>query len=143
MAQLFGYTLNYNLGVRVNQLVGSFADYIGQMNCIGPKDVVIIASMPPYSKEGVQIAKFAKKRQAKISLFTDSLHCPVYQYADDVILCANTALLYTSSPASMVASFRLLMHLRLLDEQQEATNRMARINEQELKYQEGVNLPDL
>lgn len=135
LAQMFGYLLNYNLGVRINHLVGSFADYIGQMNCIGPRDVVLIASLPPYSKDGVQVARFAQGQGAKVSLFTDSLRSPVFPYSDDVVLCANASLLYTSSYASLMASFKILMDLRLLGRQQEAMKRMELLNEQELQYQ--------
>lgn len=142
IAQMFGYLLNYNLGVRINHLVGSFADYIGQMHCIGPKDVVLIASLPPYSKEGVQIARFAQGQGAKVTLFTDSPRSPVFPHADDVVLCANASLLYTSSYASLMASFKILMDLRLLGRQQEAMKRMELLNEQELHHQEGANPPE-
>ena len=136
IAQMFGYLLNYNFGKRVVHLVGSFADYVGQMNCMGPGDCLIIASLPPYSKEGVQVARFARERKVHVALFTDSPRSPVFPYSDEVILCSNASLLYTSSYASLVSSFKVLMDLRLLSRQDKSMKRMKLLNEQELQSQE-------
>lgn len=142
IAQMFGYLLNYNFGKKVVHLVGSFADYVGQMNCLGPKDVVIIASLPPYSKEGEQVAKFARQKHANVSLFTDSPRSPVFPYSNEVIMCSNASLLYTSSYASLISSFKVLMDLRLLSRQTESMKRMKFLNEQELQYQDTISSLD-
>jgi len=139
IAQMFGYLLNYNFGKKVVHLVGSFADYVGQMNCLSSRDILIIASLPPYSKEGVQVAKFAREKHVNVSLFTDSPRSPVFPYSSEVIMCSNASLLYTSSYASLISSFKVLMDLRLLGQQNESMKRMKFLNEQELQYQERLN----
>ena len=109
------------------------ADYIARLNLIEARDVLIIASLPPYTREDTQIARFARERGVKIYLFTDSPRCPVYPLSDEVILCSSTSLLYTNSYTGLITSFKVIMDMWLLSNQNESEARMKTLTDLELQ----------
>jgi DNA-binding MurR/RpiR family transcriptional regulator len=133
IVELYGFLLTSNFGKQVVPLVGSIADYIGKLNYITKNDILIMVTVPPYSRENSQIAHLAKKKGVRICLFTDSPRCPVYPLSDDVIMYSNASLLYTNSYVGLISSFKVLMDLWLLSKRNESMARMKELTELELQ----------
>ncbi len=133
IAELYVLLLTSNFWKQVITINGSIADYIARLNLIEARDVLIIASLPPYTREDTQIARFARERGVKIYLFTDSPRCPVYPLSDEVILCSSTSLLYTNSYTGLITSFKVIMDMWLLSNQNESEARMKTLTDLELQ----------
>jgi DNA-binding MurR/RpiR family transcriptional regulator len=129
IVELYAFLLASNLWRPVPTLTGAVSDYVARLNLVREGDALLVASLPPYSREDRQIARFAKERRAKVYLFTDSPRCPVYPLSDEVLLASSTSLLYTNSYTGLIASFKVLMDMWLLANQKEAAARMKALTE--------------
>nr|MBE6544766.1 MurR/RpiR family transcriptional regulator [Oscillospiraceae bacterium] len=82
--------LSYNLSLifdNVKLVVPtSSAEVFEQMYSIGEKDTVIAFSFPRYSSKMINGIRFAKQKNAKIVVFTDSDVSPLVEYADSVLI---------------------------------------------------------
>ena len=141
VVELFAFLLTSNLSKEALVLTGSVGDYVARLNLVGAKDVLVAVSLPPYSREGAQIARFARERGARIHLFTDSPRCPVYPLSDEVMMCSSTSLLYTNSYTGLLAGFKVLMDMWLLGDQKEASARMKALTDLELQGYEELAAP--
>ena len=143
IAELYGFLLASNFPKPVVPLHGSVSDYVARLDLVGGRDVVLVASLPPYSREDSQICRFARRRGARILLFTDSPRCPVYPVSDETLMCSSTSLLYTNSYTGLVTGFKVLMDMWLLGDQERASARMKALTETERQgYQELAGLDD-
>lgn len=143
IAELYGFLLTSNFPKPVILLAGSVSDYVARLNLIGGRDVLVVASLPPYSREDSQISRFARRRGARILLFTDSPRCPVYPLSEESIMASSTTLLYTNSYTGLIASFKVLMDMWLLGNQAESSAHMEALTEIERQgYQELAGLDD-
>ena len=133
IVELYGFLLTSNFWKSTVPVTGSVADYIGRLNLAGARDALIIASLPPYSREDTQIARFARERGVKVYLFTDSPRCPVYPLSEEVMLCSSTSLVYTNSYTGLIASFKVMMDMWLLANQNESQARMKALTDIELQ----------
>lgn len=134
---LYGFLLTANSGKQVVTLSGSVADYIQKLSLFTERDALIVATLPIYAREDIQIARLARKRGGQVYLFTDSPRCPVYSLADQTVLCGNTSLHYTNSYLGLIAAFKVLMDMWLLRDKSGITDRMKAVTELELEcYQE-------
>jgi DNA-binding MurR/RpiR family transcriptional regulator len=129
---LYGFLLTSNCAKQVVSLSGSIADYIQKLSLFTERDALIVATIPIYAREDVQIARLARKRGGRVYLFTDSPRCPVYPLADQTILCGNTSLLYTNSYVGLIAAFKVLMDLWVLRDGAGLTDRMQAVTQLEL-----------
>lgn len=82
--------LSYNLSLifdNVKLVVPtSSAEVFEQMYSIGEEDTVIAFSFPRYSSKMINGIRFAKQKNAKIVVFTDSDVSPLVEYADSVLI---------------------------------------------------------
>jgi DNA-binding MurR/RpiR family transcriptional regulator len=121
---LYGFLLTSNAAKQVVTLSGSIADYIQKLSLFTERDALLVATIPIYAREDIQIARLARKRGGKVYLFTDSARCPVYPLADQTVLCGNTSLQYTNSYVGLIAAFKVLMDMWLLRDGGGLTGRM-------------------
>lgn len=134
---LYGFLLTSNCAKQVVTLSGSIADYIQELSLVTGRDALIVATIPIYAREDIQIARLVRKRGGKVYLFTDTPRCPVYPLADQTILCGNTSLHYTNSYVGLIAAFKVLMDMWLLRDGGDLAGRMKAVTELELaSYQE-------
>jgi len=109
VAELYGFLLMSNPGKQIVTITGSVPDYIGTLHPFTERDVMIIASLPPYAREEGQVAEFVRSRNGKVYLFTDSPKSPAYPLATNTIVCGNRSLLYTNSYVGLISSFKVLL----------------------------------
>jgi DNA-binding MurR/RpiR family transcriptional regulator len=129
VAELYGFLLMSNPGKLIFTISGSVPDYIGTLNQFTDRDVMIIASLPPYAREEGQVAEFVKSRNGRIYLFTDSPKSPAYPFAASTILCGNRSLLYTNSYVGLISSFKVLLDAWVLSDRNLFMKRMKPLTE--------------
>lgn len=132
VVKLFEFLFSANLKTNFTALVGSLSDYNPWLYSFGKQDVLIVVTMPPYSREASHVADIAKSKGGKVFLFTDSPRCPVYAFADQTILCANTTLNFTNSFIGTITTLQTIMNLLLLDNRDAAVKRMKILESQEI-----------
>jgi DNA-binding MurR/RpiR family transcriptional regulator len=85
--------LSYNLSLifdNVKLVVPtSSAEVFEQMYSIGEEDAMIAFSFPRYSTKMINGIKFAKRKDAKIVVFTDSDVSPLVEFADCVLIAQS------------------------------------------------------
>jgi DNA-binding MurR/RpiR family transcriptional regulator len=138
IVELYGFLLTSNLGKPAIVITGSVGDFVGRLDLVGAGDVLVVASLPPYSREDLQVARLARERGAPVFLFTDSPRCPVFPLSDEVMACSSTSLLYTNSYTGLIASFKVLTDMWLLGSQKESSARMKALTDMELQGYEDL-----
>ena len=85
--------LSYNLSLifdNVKLVVPtSSAEVFEQMYSVGEEDVVIAFSFPRYSSKMVNGIKFARNKDAKVIVFTDSEVSPIAEYAHSLLIAQS------------------------------------------------------
>jgi DNA-binding MurR/RpiR family transcriptional regulator len=134
--EIFEYALVSMQVYDVVPVTGSISDYNPRLHSMGPEDSLFVMTMPPYSLEAIQIANFAKKRDTKVFLFSDSPACPIYPLATAAIRCENNSLLLTNSYVGMVAIIQVFVNMILLGSKDNLLAGMQEVKEDErLGYQ--------
>lgn len=87
-------------------VAGNPAEFARQVANLGPKDVVVAFAFEPYSRETLDAAAYAKKRQVRILAFTDRLDAPLARLADHTLVVAGENLLFSHS----LAAFAVVAH---------------------------------
>ena len=96
LAQILAYELR-QVAVRAQSLAGGPMRFVEMLALAGARDVAVGFSFPPYSRETIDAAAFAKKRGMKVIAFTDARTSPMTFHADQVIVVQTKNMLYTNS----------------------------------------------
>ena len=62
-----------------------------------PKDLLIVFSFPPYSRQTVEAAEQAKKQGSLVISFTDRQTAPVIEYSEHFLIAKTDNILFTNS----------------------------------------------
>ena len=68
-----------------------------QIILMSPKDLLIIFSFPPYSRQTVEAAKQAKELGVPIISFTDKKTAPIVEYCEHYLIAKTDNILFTNS----------------------------------------------
>ncbi len=79
------------------------SDYSTQVANLGPGDLLVAASFPPYSRETVDAMAFARQNGVKVLAFSDRADSPLALYADLLIPVPSEDLLYSHSLTTFAA----------------------------------------
>ncbi len=79
------------------------SDYATQVANLGPGDLLVASSFPPYSRETVDAMAFARENGVKILAFSDRKDSPLALYADLLIPVPSEDLLYSHSLTTFAA----------------------------------------
>ena len=96
MAGLLAKALRY-LDLKVHDLIEGMGDHLDQIAMIGPKDLAIIISLPRYTAQVVDAAKYLHKAGVPVVLITDTGLSPAHPYADLSFHCTMTSSYYFPS----------------------------------------------
>lgn len=102
MAGLFAKMLRY-LNFKVYDLINGVGDLFDQISMIRKNDLVIIISLPRYTAQVVEIAKYLHQEGIPIVLITDTGLSPVHPYADLCFHCVMTSGSYFPSFTACLA----------------------------------------
>jgi DNA-binding MurR/RpiR family transcriptional regulator len=103
MAQHLAYLLTVTGLVTV---AGNPAEFGRQVVNLGPRDVLVAISFPPYSVETVEVVGHARQRKIPVVAITDRLDSPVAAHATHVLPVPGENLLFSHS----LAGFNVLIH---------------------------------
>jgi DNA-binding MurR/RpiR family transcriptional regulator len=73
------------------------SSFMEQMLYLNENDLVIALSFPPYSKETVEAAKYAKEKKVKVISLTDKNASPISFHSDVHLTIKTENMLYTNS----------------------------------------------
>ncbi len=79
------------------------SDYATQVANLGPGDLLVAASFPPYSRESVDAMAFARQNGVRVLAFSDRADSPLALYSDLLIPVPSEDLLYSHSLTTFAA----------------------------------------
>lgn len=96
LSQIFAYELN-QVAVNARSLSSGPTRFVELLGLATKGDVVVGFSFPPYSRETIEAAAFARKQGAFVVAFTDTLTSPITFHARRVFVVRSKNMLYTNS----------------------------------------------
>ena len=100
LAGVLAYQLN-QVAVDAKSFTHDHTTFMEQVLFLNNDDLIIALSFPPYSKETVDTAKFAKERGVKVVSITNKDASPITFYSDAVLVVKSKNLLFTNSFAAI------------------------------------------
>jgi DNA-binding MurR/RpiR family transcriptional regulator len=79
------------------------SDFSNQVANLGPRDLLVAISFPPYSRETVDAAQFAKQNGTPVLAFSDRKESPLAPHADILVPVPSEDLLFSFSLTSFAA----------------------------------------
>jgi DNA-binding MurR/RpiR family transcriptional regulator len=102
----------------------SFPEQIILMN---PKDILIVFSFPPYSKQTVEAAALARESNLTVISFADKKTAPVAEYSEHVLVAKTDNILFTNSLGSIAVLMNALVTDLALSEENKVITGLERI----------------
>lgn len=96
MARTLAYSLN-QVAVKATPFVHDSETFIGQLPFLGPSDLLIAFSFPPYSRETVELVRAASAKRVRVVGITDRLTSPVSFHSAAVLPIRSQNRLFTNS----------------------------------------------
>jgi DNA-binding MurR/RpiR family transcriptional regulator len=103
----------------------SFPEQIILMN---PKDLLIVFSFPPYSKQTVEAAELAKASNITVISFADKKTAPVAEFSEHVLVAKTDNILFTNSLGSIAVLMNALVTDLALSEENEVIAGLKKID---------------
>ncbi len=100
MSQILAYSLN-QVAIRAAAFVHDYETFVEQLAFATPRDLLIVFSFPPYSKETVDLAKAAADRGIPVIALTDRVTSPASLLASRSISISSQNMLFTNSFAAI------------------------------------------
>ncbi|MFZ5947180.1 MAG: MurR/RpiR family transcriptional regulator [Stygiobacter sp.] len=101
LANLTAYLLR-RIGYRAFSLNESGLKFTEQLVTIDKKDLVIAFSLPPYSKETIDAAIYARKQRAHLIAITNSASAPIVQYSDVYLIAKTESRAFSNSLSPII-----------------------------------------
>ena len=100
LAQVLSYELN-QVGVESQALESGTLRFVEHLALARRGDVIASFSFPPYSKETIDAAKYARKRGLTVVTVTDKLTSPITFHANHVLAVRTENMLHTNSVSAI------------------------------------------
>ncbi len=100
LAQILAYQLN-QVGINSQNFNHNYASFMEQVLYLSKKDLLILLSFPPYSKETIDTAKFAKERQVSVISISNKEAAPITHFSDYNLAVKSENMLFTNSFAAI------------------------------------------
>ncbi len=100
LAEILAYQLT-QVGVSSNVLNHTHTLFNENILFLNPKDLLIVFSFPPYSKETIEAAEFANKRKIDVIAITNQHASPVTFFTKANLIVKSENMLYTNSFAAI------------------------------------------
>jgi len=94
--QVLAYLLN-QVAIPAHFFLHNTATFIEQVTFLKAKDLLITFSFPPYSKETIDAARLAKKRNIPVLGICDRETAPISLYANELLIIETKNVLFTNS----------------------------------------------
>jgi DNA-binding MurR/RpiR family transcriptional regulator len=96
MSRILAYSLN-QVAIKATPFVHDYETFVEQLVFVGPSDLLIAFSFPPYSRETVDAVKLAKENGVPVVAITDRVTSPITFYSEKVVPIRSQNLLFTNS----------------------------------------------
>jgi DNA-binding MurR/RpiR family transcriptional regulator len=100
LAEILSYQLT-QVGVDASVLKHTHTLFHEQILFLEKEDLLICFSFPPYSKETVDVAKFADKKNIDVISITNKATAPIASYSKAVLTVKSENMLFTNSFAAI------------------------------------------
>lgn len=100
LAQILAYQLS-QVGIDAKALHQGSASFLEQLLFLGPNDLLIALSYPPYSRETIETAKVASERNLRVIAITNSPASPITFYSTLNLVARSENVLFTNSFAAI------------------------------------------
>jgi DNA-binding MurR/RpiR family transcriptional regulator len=100
LSEILAYQLT-QVGIDSSVLKHTHTLFHEQILYMDHKDLLVTFSFPPYSKETVEAAKFAKERGIKIISFTNKATSPITFFSNQALIIKSENMLFTNSFAAI------------------------------------------
>ena len=100
LAEILAYQLT-QVGISSSTLQHSHTLFNEQILFLNPKDLLIVFSFPPYSKETIEAAEYASKRKIDVISVTNKHASPVTFFTKANLIVKSENMLYTNSFAAI------------------------------------------
>ncbi|MFC2088040.1 MurR/RpiR family transcriptional regulator [Calditrichota bacterium] len=96
LSQMLAYQLN-QVGVDAYAMKHDYVTFLEQLLFVKPADMIIAFSFPPYSKETIDAAEFARKKKVKVFSITNRNASPITFFSDHNLVVTSKNMLFTNS----------------------------------------------
>lgn len=100
LSEILAYQLT-QVGISSSVLQHSHTLFNEHILFLNPKDILIVFSFPPYSKETIEAAEYASKRKIDVISITNKHASPVTFYSKANLIVKSENMLYTNSFAAI------------------------------------------
>lgn len=100
LAEILSYQLT-QVGVDASVLKHTHTLFLEQILFLEREDLLICFSFPPYSKETVDVAKFAESKNIDVISITNKATAPIASYSSAVLTVKSENMLFTNSFAAI------------------------------------------
>jgi DNA-binding MurR/RpiR family transcriptional regulator len=96
LAEVLAYELN-QVGLSAQPLTSGRMRFVEHLAMAIRDDVVVAFSFPPYSRETIDAARYARKRGCPVVAITDKLTSPISFHSTQVLAVQTENMLHTNS----------------------------------------------
>jgi DNA-binding MurR/RpiR family transcriptional regulator len=100
LAEVMSYELN-QVGLDAQPLTSGRMRFVEHLALAGRDDVVVAFSFPPYSRETIDAARYARKRGCAVISITDKLTSPISFHSSHVLAVQTENMLHTNSVSAI------------------------------------------
>jgi DNA-binding MurR/RpiR family transcriptional regulator len=100
VAEILSYQLT-QVGIDASVLKHTHTLFLEQVLYMNKKDLLICFSFPPYSRETIDVAKYAKEKGIKVISVTNKPTAPITSYSEEVLTVKSENMLFTNSFAAI------------------------------------------
>jgi DNA-binding MurR/RpiR family transcriptional regulator len=100
MAQILAYQLN-QIGIEATPLRHGSTSFAEQLLFFRKKDLVVVFSFPPYSKETIELAKLCHSHRIRVAAITNRSTAPITFYANLSLIVKSENMLFMNSFAAI------------------------------------------
>ncbi|MBP1683318.1 MAG: Transcriptional regulator, partial [Ignavibacteriaceae bacterium] len=100
LAEILAYQLT-QVGIKSAVLLHTHTLFHEQILFLSSKDLLVLFSFPPYSKETIEVAKFANERRIDVIAITNVPASPITKYSKANLIVESGNMLFTNSFAAI------------------------------------------
>jgi DNA-binding MurR/RpiR family transcriptional regulator len=100
LAEILAYQLT-QVGIDSTVLKHTHTLFHEQILYLNSKDLLVLFSFPPYSKETIEVARFAKEKKIVVIAITNEPASPITQYSKANLIVESRNMLFTNSFAAI------------------------------------------
>lgn len=100
LAEILAYQLT-QVGINSSVLIHTHTLFHEQVLFLNPKDLLVLFSFPPYSKETLDLARFAEEKKIDVIAITNKPASPITFYTKANLIVESRNMLFTNSFAAI------------------------------------------